>query len=108
MLITEMSYYWRLLYFINPSKTDSLQYLPFQVCGWSAIFTIFLLTTKSDLLFQYLGYVCLSLGLIPLATPAVILQTGPQYYRYYQFFLEHIIPIFSVFYMMFIHDFKLN
>ena len=36
------------------------------------------------------------------------MQTGPTYARYYQFWLEHIVPVFGVFYMMFVHGFKPN
>ncbi len=108
MIIVEMSFYWRLLYTGNPYSNDMLKNLPVQVCTWSAIFTVFLLTTKSDLVFQYLGYVSLSLGLFPFVMPAVIVTTGPTYYRYYQFFLEHIIPVYSVFYIMFVHGYKLK
>ena len=50
--------------------------------------------------------VCLTLGISPLLLPAVIQRTGPSYFRYYQFWLEHILPIYSVFYMMFIKGFK--
>ena len=36
----------------------------------------------------------------------VISYTGPGYYRYYQFWLEHILPFVSVFYLMFVHGLK--
>ncbi|MCR5231272.1 MAG: YwaF family protein [Acholeplasmatales bacterium] len=109
MMIVEMSYYWRILY-CGSQGTDSnlLTYFPIQVCTWSAILTVFLLTTETKWIFDYCVFVCLTLGLIPLATPAVIVQTGPSYLRYYQFFLEHMIPIYAVFYMMFIRGFKIR
>ena len=43
---------------------------------------------------------------IALIYPLVIKNAGPRYYRYYQFWLEHILPIISVFYLMFVHDMK--
>ena len=85
-----------------------MSYFPVQVCTWSAILCIFLLTTETKWMFDYCVFTCLTLGLIPLATPAVIVSTGPTYYRYYQFFLEHMIPIYAVFYMMFIRGFKFD
>jgi uncharacterized membrane protein YwaF len=40
--------------------------------------------------------------------PAVIDQAGPAYARYYQFWIEHSLPIFAVFYMIFVHGFRAN
>ena len=109
-MIVEMSYYWRILYSggDTPDLPTLLTKLPVQVCTWSAILMVFLLTTENDHLFDYCIYVCLTLGVVPLFTPAVIVTTGPTYYRYYQFWLEHMIPIYSCFYMMFIRDKKLK
>ena len=61
---------------------------------------------KSKHLYDILFYVSLTLGIIPLVTPAVIMFAGPGYFRYYQFWLEHLLPIFAIFYMMFVHGFK--
>jgi len=38
--------------------------------------------------------------------PAVITATGPSYFRYYQFFGEHTVPIWSVFYLIFVHGIR--
>ena len=65
-----------------------------------------MITKKSSLLYQACFYVCLTIGLFPLLTPSVITTTGPTYYRYYQFWLEHILPIIAVFYMTFVHGFR--
>ena len=53
-------------------------------------------------------FVCLTAGIVPLITPAVISTTGPRYFRYYQFFLEHEMSIYAVFYMMFVKGYKFN
>jgi hypothetical integral membrane protein (TIGR02206 family) len=66
----------------------------------------FMLMKKSRHLFDICYYVCLTLGAIPLVTPAVITYAGPTYARYYQFWIEHLVPIFAVFYMMFVHGFR--
>lgn len=111
LILNEGFYYWRLLYVGNggAAKLDPmLTYLPFQVCEWSAYIAAFMLMKKSRHLFDICYYVCLTLGVIPLITPAVITYAGPTYARYYQFWLEHLIPIFAVFYMMFVHGFKAN
>ena len=61
---------------------------------------------KSRRLYAVCYFICLTLGLMPLLTPAVIVTTGPGYYRYYQYWIEHLLPIFGVFYMTFVHGFR--
>lgn len=80
--------------------------LPFEVCEWSAYLCSFMLMKKSRNFYDVCFYVCLTLGVIPWFMPAVITNTGLTYARYYQFWLEHTIPVFAVFYMMFVHGFK--
>ncbi len=108
LMVVAMSYDWRVLYTGNPGKSDLLSHLPFQVCTWSSFIVVFMLVTDLKWLFDYAVYVCLTLGMVPLVTPAVISTTGPMYYRYYQFFIEHMIPIYSVFYMIFIKDYRIS
>lgn len=108
MMFNEMSFYWRLLYAGNPDGGNFLNHFPIQVCTISSILTVFLLTSENKHIFDYLGFVCLTLGLIPFFTPAVIVRTGPTYYRYYQFFFEHMIPVYSVFYFMFVKGYKMS
>ena len=104
MMIVEMSYFWRLLYVGDELGQNSLLIkLPLQVCQWSLISCIFMILSKNQKLFDICFYVCLILGSAACLTPTVIIRTGPRYYRYYQFFLEHELPIYSVFYMMFVH-----
>lgn len=109
LIFNECFYYWRLLYVGNGGSNDPQQlltYLPFQVCEWSAYLAAFMLMKKSKHLFDVCFYICLTLGIIPFFTPAVIMQTGPTYARYYQFWLEHALPIYAVFYMFFVHGFR--
>ncbi len=108
MLLFEMSYFWRLLYVgsSDPAETTLLDKLPLQVCEWTCIAAIFMITKKSRLLYEICFYVCLTIGLFPLLTPSVIHSTGPAYFRYYQFWGEHILPIIAVFYMTFVHGFR--
>lgn len=108
LMVVAMSYDWRVLYAGNPGKSDLLSHLPLQVCTWSSFIVVFMLVTDMKFLFDYAVYVCLTLGAIPLATPAVISTTGPMYYRYYQFFIEHMIPIYAVFYMIFIKGYQIS
>ena len=107
MMIVEMSYFWRLLYVGDELGNNSLLVkLPLQVCQWSLISCIYMILNKNQKLFDICFYVCLILGVAACLTPTVIIRTGPSYYRYYQFFLEHELPIFAVFYMIFIHKLR--
>ena len=110
ILFFEMGYFWRLLYCGTGSAevTTLLTKLPFQVCEWTAIFASIMLFTENKSFFDIDVFVCLTLGAVPLITPAVISTTGPKYFRYYQFYGEHALPIYSVFYMMFVKGFKFN
>jgi uncharacterized membrane protein YwaF len=83
-----------------------LDKFPLQVCGWTCILAAFMMFKKSKFIYPICFYVCFTLGLFPLHTPAVISTTGPGYYRYYQYWLEHILPPLSVFYMTFVHGFR--
>ncbi len=110
MMLVEMGYYWRLIY-AGPGNTEQhnlLSKLPFQVCEWTCIFAMIMVFTENKHLFDIDVFVCLTLGIFPLFIPAVIKTTGPTYFRYYQFWGEHTLPIYSVFYMMFIKGYKFN
>lgn len=108
MMFTEMAYFWRLLYIGNSDLGEHtlLTRLPFQVCEWTCIFAVLMVLTENKHFFDIDVVVCLTLGISPLLLPAVIQRTGPAYFRYYQFWLEHILPIYAVFYMMFVKGFK--
>lgn len=107
MMIVEMSFFWRLLYVGNQGEADTmLTYLPLQMCQWGLLICIFTIISKNKILFSMNYYITLLFATIALIYPLVIMNAGPRYYRYYQFWLEHILPIISVFYLMFVHDMK--
>ena len=113
LILNEGFYYWRLMYVGNGGSGDEtpqqlLTYLPLQVCEWSAYISAFMLMKKSKHLFDVCYYITLTLGIIPYFMPSVIYYAGPSYARYYQFWIEHTLPVFAVFYMMFVHGFKAN
>ena len=80
--------------------------LPIQVCQWTAILVFPMLFLKSKLLLSMIFYLSLTCGMVALFFPAVITATGPSYFRYYQFFGEHLLPIWSVFYLIFVHGIR--
>ena len=107
MMIVEMSFFWRLLYVGNQGQADTmLTYLPLQMCQWGLLICVFTIISKNEKLFSINYYITLLFASIALIYPLVITNAGPRYYRYYQFWLEHILPILSVFYLMFVHDMK--
>lgn len=102
MIIVEMSYFWRLLYVGGDYTTK----LPITICGWTAILSAFMLMSKNQSLFDICFFFTLTAGLQPLLTPAVIMTTGPAYYRYYQFWLEHTLTFVALFYMIFSYGYR--
>ena len=105
LIFNECSYYWRLLYVGNSQDgTQMMTFLPLQVCEWTAYIAAFMLIKKNRHLYDIAFYITLTLGLIPIATPAVITKLG--HYRYYSFWFEHIVPMLGVFYMTFVHGFR--
>ena len=108
MIICEMSYFWRLSYVgpgTDPDKS-MMAFLPLQVCQWTLIATTFMMMSESKKLFNLSFFLTMSAGLLPILFPAVISACGPGYYRYYQYWGEHLLPIIGMFYMMFVHGYK--
>lgn len=107
MIFNEISYYWRLLYVGNSQDgTQMMTFLPLQVCEWTAYTAAFMLIKKNRHLYDIAFYITLTLGLIPIATPAVLTTASWGHYRYYSFWFTHIMPMLGVFYMTFVHGFR--
>lgn len=111
-IIGELLYYWRLCYVggggTNTKLTNMLTKFPLQVCDLTAIVSSIMMLNKNKSCYQYCAYVCLTLGLIPLFTVEQIASCGPTYLRYYQYWIQHIMPIVATFYMTFVHNFKIE
>lgn len=107
MLVAEMSYFWRLLYVGDETGANSLMIkLPLQVCQWGLYCAAFAMMMKSDTLLGINFFVTLCLTAPALFVPSVIIRTGPAYYRYYQYWMEHGLPVIAVAYMMAVHGKK--
>jgi hypothetical integral membrane protein (TIGR02206 family) len=105
LIITEMSYFWRLVG-VPSLDANPVDHLPITVCGWSVIFSSYLVVTKSQSLFDIVYFWLFSGTIFALITPTVITNTGPTRFRYYQFWLEHTLGYVALFYMIFIHKFR--
>ncbi len=107
MIISEMSYYWRLIAIpsLDPNPVDNL---PISVCGWVAILGGFMIVGKSQSLFDIVYFWVFSGTIFALLTPTVITYAGPTRFRYYQFWVEHLIGYIGVFYMIFVHKMRPN
>ena len=104
MLMVEMSYFWRLLYVGNESGGNSLMTkLPMQLCQWGLICCVYMIISLNDTLFGINYFITFFGAGIAIFSPIVISRTGPTYYRYYQFWLEHLLPIYATYYAMAIH-----
>lgn len=101
MIISEMSYYWRLVGMpeLQPNAAD---HLPITVCGWVIVFGCFMVLSKSQTLFDICYFWAFSGSIFALITPTVITFTGPTRFRYYQFWFEHTLGYVAIFYMIFI------
>ena len=107
MLLAEMSFFWRLAYVGTQGQDDTmLTYLPLQMCQWGLLICVFTIMTMNKVLFSMNYFITLLFANIALIYPLVILNAGPTYFRYYQFWLEHTLPIISVFYLMFVHGMR--
>jgi uncharacterized membrane protein YwaF len=65
-----------------------------------------MMMSKNKNLYSVSYFITLVFAPIALIYPTVINVTGPTYYRYYQFWLEHCMPIIAVFYMKFVHGYR--
>ncbi len=101
MIVCEMSYFWRLACYPELGG-NAVDHLPITVCGWSVIFCSYMLTSRSQGLFDIAYFWLFSGTLFALITPTVITYTGPTRFRYYQFWLEHTLGYVAIFYAIFV------
>ena len=107
MILSEMSYYWRLA--VLPELGGNvLEHLPITVCGWATVFASYMVLTKSQTLFDVVYFFVFAGTIFALITPTVISYTGPTRFRFYQFWAEHTLAYFGIFYMIFVHKMRPN
>ncbi len=105
LMLSEMSYFWRLIAIpsLNPNPID---HLPITVCGWVAIFSGFMMVGKAQTLFDLSYFWLFSGTLFALITPTVITYTGRTRFRYYEFWVQHLLGYVAIFYMIFVHKMR--
>lgn len=108
LIISEMSYYWRLIALPEMLKPNAVDHLPVTVCGWAVVFCSYMVIGKSQTLFDISYFWLLTGSVFALITPTVITYTGPTRFRYYQFWLEHTLGYVAIFYMIFVHKMRPN
>lgn len=106
LIITEMSYFWRMVGLADLLEPNALEHLPITVCGWAIIFCSYMVIGKSQTLFDISYFWLFSGSIFALVTPTVISYTGPTRYRYYQFWFEHLLGFVAIFYMVFVHKMR--
>lgn len=106
LIISEMSYYWRLIALPDMLTPNPIDHLPITVCGWGAVFCSYMVIGKTQILFDISYFWLFSGTVFALITPTVITYTGPTRFRYYQFWFEHILGYIAIFYMIFVHKMR--
>lgn len=106
MIVSEMSYYWRLIALPAQLTPNAIDHLPITVCGWMTVFASYMVIGKSQTLFDISYFWCFCGTIFALITPTVITYTGPTRFRYYQFWFEHLTGYVAVFYMIFVHKMR--
>ena len=105
LIVSEMSYYWRLIG-VPSLEPNPIDHLPITVCGWAVVLCSYMIIGKSQALFDIVYFWLFSGSLFALLTPTVISYTGPTRFRYYQFWMEHLLGYIAVFYMIFVHKMR--
>lgn len=106
LIITEMSYFWRMVGLADLLNPNAHEHLPITICGWAIIFCSYLVIGKSQTLFDISYFWLFSGSIFALVTPTVISYTGPTRFRYYQFWFEHLLGFIAIFYMVFVHKMR--
>lgn len=80
--------------------------LPLQLCSLSLILCLILHASKSNLIFQVVFYIGITGATMAIFTPELFL--GFPHFRYFQFFITHMLIIWTCFYFWFTHNFSPN
>lgn len=98
------------LYLVNMQENRyNLEYLmmsklPLHLCDVGLCSCMFMVTSRNRTLFGFNFFVTLFGATLACVIPQTVLDgADPTYFRYYQYFGEHLLPIFGTVYMMIVH-----
>lgn len=77
--------------------------LPLQLCSISLILCLIMLLTKSQVVFQIVYFMGISGALMAIITPELFL--GYPHFRFFQFFITHILIIWTCIYYVIVHQY---
>ena len=108
MLCMELGFFVWLLYVGDDSgKAFMMSKLPLHLCDLGLLCCMFMVTSENKALFGINFFVTLfGATLVCIIPQTVLTQEGPMHFRYYQYFGEHLIPIFATVYMIIVHKMK--
>ena len=108
MFLMEFSYFIWLLYAGDTSgQYLMMSKLPLHLCDIGIISCMYMVISRNQTLFGFNFFVTLFGASLACIIPQTVLNdVNPCYFRYYQYFGEHLIPIFATVYMMIVHDMR--
>ncbi|MED3552033.1 TIGR02206 family membrane protein [Cytobacillus praedii] len=78
--------------------------LPLQLCSLSLILCLILLATRAQIIFQIVYFIGITGAFMAILTPELFL--GFPHFRFFQFFITHMLIIWTCLYFVFVHKFK--
>jgi len=78
--------------------------LPLQLCSISLILCLILLVGKSRIIFQIVYFIGITGATMAIMTPELFL--GFPHFRYFQFFITHILIVLICLYFLFVHKYR--
>lgn len=108
LFLTEFGFFVWLLYVGDTSgQYLMMSKLPLHLCDVGLICCMFMITSKNRTLFGFNFFVTLFGATLACIIPQTVLtDVGPSYFRYYQYFIEHLLPIYCTAYMMIVHGMR--
>ncbi len=101
LLMSELSLY---IWYVYTGVWDPIDSLPFQLCSISLFLSIIMLITRSYFLFEVTYFLGIGGALQAMLTPELAYDF--PHYRYFHFFLAHIVIILASLYMLWYENFR--
>ncbi|GEL76788.1 YwaF family protein [Tenuibacillus multivorans] len=92
------------LWFLLNGQWDIKINLPLQLCSISLYLCTFMLLSKSYRLFEITFFVSMSGAFLAIVTPELFF--GFPHFRFFQFFIAHMVIVLSCLYMLWVEEFR--